>query len=268
MPKKKFNYPRNFDGIWIPKEIYLRKDLGAIEKLLLVEISSLDCEHGCYASNQYLADFLQVSLATLKRAIQTLLEKNLIKKDGKHNNIRVLRVVHNPVDNCEQECQKQIPSEAQNEPQSKNKTNTRSSLNSDIPVSEDTVISETSAQSATSPPFSGDVIKTLILDFAKKYAKRTGIRVVINWRWWGQAFSSYLRDHSPDEIRKVMDRFFTYEKRSQFGFNKFETAFNNLAPAVIGHASSPKGWTCPKCGKLNNHTGGFCLGCRWEVDSE
>lgn len=263
MPKK-FNYPRNFDGIWIPKEVYLRTDLGAIEKILLVEISSLDCENGCYASNKYLADFLQVSLATLKRALLTLLEKNLIKKDGTHNNVRVLRAVHNPVDNPTVDSKKSTPPKAQIEPQSK--TNTSSSLNSDIPVSKDTVISASTAQSATSPPKSGEIIKTLIQDFASRYLKRTGTRAAINWKWWAKAFSSYLRDHRPEEICKVMDRFFAYEKRTQFGFNKFELAFNNLAPAVIGHATaSPKGWKCPKCSYLNNHTGGFCLQCRFEL---
>ena len=35
---------RNFKGIWIPKEIWLAEDLTMQEKVMLVEIDSLDDE--------------------------------------------------------------------------------------------------------------------------------------------------------------------------------------------------------------------------------
>jgi len=48
---------RDFKGIWIPKEVWLADELNYIQKLLLVEIDSLDNEKGCFASNDYFADF-------------------------------------------------------------------------------------------------------------------------------------------------------------------------------------------------------------------
>ena len=65
---------RDFKGVWIPKEIYLLEGLSWTEKILLVEIDSLDNSGGCYASNEYFAKFLgkssnqiSVSIAKLKK---------------------------------------------------------------------------------------------------------------------------------------------------------------------------------------------------------
>ena len=52
---------RDFKGIWIPKEIWLNKNLKLIEKIFLVEIDSLDNEDGCYASNKYFAEFFGIT---------------------------------------------------------------------------------------------------------------------------------------------------------------------------------------------------------------
>ena len=38
---------RSFQGVWIPKEIYLDDRLGALDKILLAEIASLDTGDGC-----------------------------------------------------------------------------------------------------------------------------------------------------------------------------------------------------------------------------
>lgn len=65
--------PRDFKGIWIPKEIWLDKRLNYFEKCLLAEIHSLNGEKGCYASNVYFCNFfgererkIQDGLAKLK----------------------------------------------------------------------------------------------------------------------------------------------------------------------------------------------------------
>jgi len=49
--------PRDFKGIWIPKEVWLSEELSLMEKVLFVEIHSLDNERGCFASNKYFGDF-------------------------------------------------------------------------------------------------------------------------------------------------------------------------------------------------------------------
>ena len=74
---------RDFKGIWIPKEIWLSPDLSVVEKVLLTEISSLDNEDGCWASNDYFATFLGVSSKTVSRGVQSLQDKGYIKSKTK-----------------------------------------------------------------------------------------------------------------------------------------------------------------------------------------
>ena len=64
---------RDFKGVWIPKEVWLDQRLNALDKIILVEIDSLDNgEKGCYASNQYLAEFCQCSERKIRDAIAKL----------------------------------------------------------------------------------------------------------------------------------------------------------------------------------------------------
>ena len=57
---------RKFKGVWIPKEIWEEKSLSILEKVMLVEIDSLeDEEDGCYASNKYFANFFKLVALSL-----------------------------------------------------------------------------------------------------------------------------------------------------------------------------------------------------------
>ncbi|MEJ9319055.1 helix-turn-helix domain-containing protein, partial [Halalkalibacterium halodurans] len=69
---------RAFKGVWIPKEIWLDKTLGWSEKLLLVEIESLDNEDGCWASNEYFAGFFNLSKDRISKLISSLRKKGYI----------------------------------------------------------------------------------------------------------------------------------------------------------------------------------------------
>ena len=69
---------RDFKGIWIPKEIWLNKDLTMNEKLFLIEIDSLDNENGCFASNDYFADFFGLSKNRCSEIIKSLEKKGLL----------------------------------------------------------------------------------------------------------------------------------------------------------------------------------------------
>ena len=82
---------RDFKGIWIPKEIYLNDDLNWTEKILLIEIDSLDNEKGCYASNEYLAKFLSKSKRHIQRSLKTLKENGYIREESFDGRKRVLR---------------------------------------------------------------------------------------------------------------------------------------------------------------------------------
>lgn len=75
---------RAFKGIWIPKEIWLDKDLNWVEKILLVEIDSLDNDEGCWASNGYFADFFNLSKNRISILISSLSKKGYISVDIKY----------------------------------------------------------------------------------------------------------------------------------------------------------------------------------------
>lgn len=66
---------RDFKGVWIPKEIWLDKRLNALEKVILAEVDSLDKgDDGCWASNQYIADFCQCSSTKVSTSISNLVK--------------------------------------------------------------------------------------------------------------------------------------------------------------------------------------------------
>ena len=70
---------RNFKGIWIPKEIWESEDLSLIEKVMLVEIDSLDDEiNGCFATNKYFGDFFKLSNGRVSQIISDLSDKGYL----------------------------------------------------------------------------------------------------------------------------------------------------------------------------------------------
>lgn len=89
---------RDFKGIWIPREVWLSKELTMQEKLFLVEIDSLNNEKGCYAGNDYFADFFDLSKSRCSEIIKSLEKKGFIeinyiyKKDSKEIKARIIRV--------------------------------------------------------------------------------------------------------------------------------------------------------------------------------
>lgn len=85
---KGFDYPRDFKGIWIPKEIWLDDDLNATDKIIFAEIDSLDVEdsEGCYASNEYLSNFCKCSITKVSTSISKLIGLGYVrvaKSDGR-----------------------------------------------------------------------------------------------------------------------------------------------------------------------------------------
>lgn len=69
---------RDFKGIWIPKEIWLNKDLTLQEKVFLCEIDSLDNDDGCFASNLHFSNFFGLTKSRCSQIINILQEKELI----------------------------------------------------------------------------------------------------------------------------------------------------------------------------------------------
>lgn len=64
---------RTFQGIWIPKEIYLNTEVNWYAKILFLEIHSFT-EQGreCYMSNRYISSFLKISERQVSRYISEL----------------------------------------------------------------------------------------------------------------------------------------------------------------------------------------------------
>jgi hypothetical protein len=82
---------RDFKGIWIPKEIWLSPTLSLMEKVLFVEIHSLDNERGCFASNRYFAEFFGVSPRQIATYVGSLKEKGFITVTIRNQNERTIR---------------------------------------------------------------------------------------------------------------------------------------------------------------------------------
>lgn len=86
MPEDK----REFKGVWFPAEVWLDERLTALEKIILIEIDSLDGENGCYASNEYLAKFCQCSQSKVSGAISKLKKLGYIRVKSFDGRKRIL----------------------------------------------------------------------------------------------------------------------------------------------------------------------------------
>lgn len=84
-------YERDFKGVWIPKDIWLSSDLSLMEKVLFVEIHSLDNERGCYASNGHFAKFFDVSERQVRTYVGQLKAKGYVTVTIANRNERVIR---------------------------------------------------------------------------------------------------------------------------------------------------------------------------------
>lgn len=112
---------REFKGVWIPKEIWLCKDLTALDRVIYAEIDSLDNENHCTASNKYFAEFCGVGEATITRSIQKLIDKGYIEVvsfDGRH---RVIKMIKQTNQNDEAESSKCVANNIDNK-QTNNKS--------------------------------------------------------------------------------------------------------------------------------------------------
>jgi len=79
---------RQFLGVWIPKEIWEDRNLTPQQKMLLIEITYLDGENGCSATNKELSELLYgVHEKYISQQISKLIKKDYIKIelfDGKN----------------------------------------------------------------------------------------------------------------------------------------------------------------------------------------
>lgn len=81
---------RAFKGIWIPAEIW-EAQMPIMEKVMLVEIDSLDNENGCFASNSYFAEFFGLSKGRVSQIIKSLESKGLINIKYEYGNKNITK---------------------------------------------------------------------------------------------------------------------------------------------------------------------------------
>lgn len=83
---------RDFKGVWFPREIWLDSRLSALDKVILLEIDSLDVdEKGCYASNEYLAEFCQCSETKISNCIKKLIDLEYLELKNFDGRTRFLK---------------------------------------------------------------------------------------------------------------------------------------------------------------------------------
>jgi len=70
---------RDFKGIWIPKDIWIDENLTWTEKLMLVEIDSLEKLGQCFATNEHFALFFKLSKDRISKIISLLTKKGYIE---------------------------------------------------------------------------------------------------------------------------------------------------------------------------------------------
>jgi hypothetical protein len=85
---------RDFKGIWIPAELWLRKDVTFMERCFLAEIDSLDKGEGCYASDAYLGDLFQLTANRVAHIISSLRKRKLVRTISFNGRTRFLRVYY------------------------------------------------------------------------------------------------------------------------------------------------------------------------------
>ena len=108
---------RDFKGVWIPKEVWLNENLTMTEKVIFVEIDSLDNENHCIASNEYFAKFCGCSESKVTKAISKLQSLGMIEVvsfDGRHRKLRVVKNDTQSSKKYEAESEKVLPNNIDN----------------------------------------------------------------------------------------------------------------------------------------------------------
>ncbi len=120
---------RKFNGVWIPKEIWLCEELTMLEKVILIEIDSLDNDEHCTASNEYLANFCQCSERKVSEAITKLCDLGYLETISFNGRVRVLKsnislaVCSRQTSKiCEADSQNLLPNNIYNNIENNNKT--------------------------------------------------------------------------------------------------------------------------------------------------
>lgn len=83
---------RDFKGIWIPKEVWLDERLSPLDKVILMEIDSLDqTDRGCFAGNKRIAEFCQCSERKVTDSVKKLKAIGYLREESFDGRTRCLK---------------------------------------------------------------------------------------------------------------------------------------------------------------------------------
>ena len=83
---------KNLKWIWITNEILLNKNLNLNEKVILAQIQALSGKRGCFASNDYFWDLLNISKSRVSVWINSLIKKWYVYSEYTKTSQRVLKI--------------------------------------------------------------------------------------------------------------------------------------------------------------------------------
>jgi hypothetical protein len=90
----------NFTGLWMPKEVLENKSLTLGEKFTYSIVDALDGDDGCYASNAYIADMLNLENRQVQNNLTKLINMGLVIRVYDSTGYRKLRTVASHAINC------------------------------------------------------------------------------------------------------------------------------------------------------------------------
>lgn len=83
---------REVKGIWIPIEVWERKDLSLNEKVLFAEVDSYTTkDKDCFMSDEYISKFLGINKTNANKTLSSLIKKGLVIKtrfDGRKRYVK------------------------------------------------------------------------------------------------------------------------------------------------------------------------------------
>lgn len=83
---------RAFKGVWVPKEIWLDRELTLLDKAIMIEIDSLDrSDVGCWASNEHFASMFGCTSRKVSDSVSKLIKCGYVRVIGYDGRKRYLR---------------------------------------------------------------------------------------------------------------------------------------------------------------------------------
>lgn len=176
------NQIRDFKGIWMPADLYFNRDINWTCKIIFIEIDSFSSKgKDCFFSNEYLAEFMQLSVRQIQKCISRLITLGWIEQVGFDGRKRFLRTV------------KKF-SEGVNHSSSVGRT--------EIPVSRDSKVTHNNTINKT--------INISFESFWNLYGKKVGDRTACEKKW------NKLKGEEREKIMKTLPDFMAQWSDKQF----------------------------------------------------